>query len=1003
MIALLDLDKHLRGLTPVTSAEYFTRPDEFHTEGLFSETIFGVVGSLDRKKIYSYIDLGTKLIHPTALEIILKLDKKIQKFLSTETTFSVDSGGNLIEDDSGVTGMEEFIKLFPKIKFRTGTATREKYAKLLANEYKSGNIFIDKLPIIPPEFRPAYKDESNGEWVVDKLNEIYQMIIRRVFQVRSSGKGPLADLLIYSLQNSIKDHDSYIRTKLAKKSGLIRNQMLGKRTDFSGRAVITPGPDLKIDEVGIPLRMAVSLFEPFILHQLMYKNKTIVKQLEDGIKEYLNLELSVDTVRRIFKGIKAGDKIPEPLYEIIFDATEVSMKGRVVLVKRDPVLHTASYAAYYPILHRGDTILISTLQVGAHNADFDGDAMAVYHPLTNEAQEEARTKMMTGTGTSRTDSLNFQLSMEMWAGLYTLTKNKSKPQSPISVKESDFETATDPFIPVKYRGVSTTMGRAIFNSCFPSTFPFQNEIITKKVGNRIIGELESRYKMDSVKKIVNNIKNVAFKWATIMSPSITIDILELPPEVYKIKDKLSKSSPEEAEVLLKQAEKIVQKHLEGTGFGDLMTSGAGKGMGQAMQILVAKGVIADPQGNILDPIAGSYSDGLSNKEFFNSASGARKGIIDRVLNTADTGYMSRKLAFVLNSVEADQYNMDCGTKRSLTVKLTGDLMKRLDGRYIGTKLFNPKNYKIGQVINLRSPIFCTSEKICFRCYGELLKRHKSPYIGIVAAQSIGERGTQMIMKTFHTGGAVELIKRDMIQDFIDGDPLAEMDKTAISKYLKQEENSIINQLPCTVTISMDDYSSSGSYRIEDDKVWVKSLLAKVEFEDTIFDIVLDYSVELGSYEIEKTQDQIKLTFPAYSTLLEVSTEASEIKGQIAFVERLLGGREILKDSAHLYKRVLAIYSPPLTDMDSVHIELLCSQVLRNRDNINIAARLVEPYDPILVNIKKVVFSGGFIQGLAFENIGEAVRTGLITSEESNPSIIEKIVTGEVVEDKKKRR
>ena len=776
MISLLDMSKWSAGLKAVDSAEYFSRPDEFHSEGMFSESIFGVIGSLDRKKIYSYINLNSTLIHPTALDIMLKLDKKILKFLSTQSSFILTKDGNLIEDPNGVTGISEFVKLFPKIKFRGDTPTREKFIKVLENEYKDKTIFIDKLPVIPPEYRPAYKDEGSKEWVIDSLNEIYQSIIRRAHQLKNSGGGPLFDLLSYSLQTSIRDHDAYIRAKIAKKSGLLRNQMLGKRTDFSGRAVITPGPNLNPDQIGLPLRMAVGLFEPFLIHHLMYKNKTITSRIEKEIKDYTGLVLSVDTLTRVFKGIKNGDKIPPSLHEVIYEAAEVSMMGRVILAKRDPVLHPESYSAFYPVLHSGDTIQVSTLNVGSFGADFDGDTMAVYHPITNEAQEEAKTKMMKGTGSSRIDNFSFELSKEMWVGLYTLTKAPKSKNSPLAITNDDLENSTNPNIAVVYKGVSTTMGRAIFNSCFPKNFPFKDMVINKKAGNSIITELTLKYDMDTVKESVNKMKDVGFKWATIMAPSITLDMLELPPEIYKIKDKIKKSTPEEAQVLLKQAEKIVKMYIENTGLGDIVDSGAGKGMNQVMQILVSKGIIADPQGNVLPPISGSYADGLSNTEFFNASSGARKGIIDRVLNTADTGYMSRKLAYVLNSVEADQYLMDCGTKRSLPIKLTSDLMKRLGGRFVGTHEFKESDYKIGQVIQVRSPIFCKSPKICFRCYGNLLKRLKSPYIGIIAAQTIGERGTQMIMRTFHTGGAVELISRDLLQDIIDGDTLCDLEK-----------------------------------------------------------------------------------------------------------------------------------------------------------------------------------------------------------------------------------
>lgn len=1004
MISFLNIDTFAKGLTPVTSAEYFSRRDEFHSEGLFSEIIFGVIGSMERKQTFSFINLHAKVAHPTVLEILLRLDKKIEKFFSTELSFSLTKEGTLVVDEKGVTGISEFIKLFPKIKFRTGTQAREKFVDLLHKEHKKGTLFIDKIPVIPPDFRPAYLDEATGEWIIDKLNDVYQGILRRTFQLRSSGPGPLFDLLNYALQNAVKDHDKFIRSRVEKKHGLIRQQMLGKRVDFSGRAVITPGPELKIDEVGIPMRLAVGLFEPFIIHQLLYKGIVNKEELEREIKAYNGLELSVDTVQRLLKGIKAGDELPESLFIIFFEATERAMMGRVVLVKRDPVLHTTSYMAYKPVLHRGNTIKLCTLQVGPHNADFDGDTMAVFHPLTDEAQEEAKAKMMTGVGGSKSTSLNFELSNEMWAGLFTLTKDKKSTKPAVAVSDTDLEEATNPYIPVRYRGKTTTMGRAIFNSCFPSTFPFQDISVTKKVGNKIIQDLAEKYDMKIVKESVSKIERVAFKWATIMSPTITLDILELPPQVYKIKEKIKGSTPEEADALIKEAEAILTKYLADTGFGDLIQSGAGKGMTQAMQILVAKGIVSDPQGRILDPIAGSYSDGLSNTEFFKMSSGGRKGIIDRVLNTADTGYLSRKLAFVLNSVEADPYLLDCKTKKTLTVKLTQDLMTRLSGRYLkGASLFDPSKHKPGEVIELRSPIYCKSKKICFRCYGNLLKRHKSPYVGVLAAQAIGERGTQMIMRTFHTGGAVELIKRDILQDIVDNDPVANLDKKNLSRYLNQEENILVNKQPCTLTLNLSNYTLPDSIRIGEKKVWVRSLISKVEFEDLVLNVVLDYPVDIHVHKIEEKNKQfVKLSFPSNSTFLEVSVEAAEIKGQVAYVERLLGGREILKDPPHLYKKVLNVYSPPLTDMDSVHLEVLCSQVLRNRTNIHEPARLIEPYDPVLINIKKVVFSGGFLQGLAFENVGEAIRSGLIAEEDVEPSIIEQILTGEVGPQKKGR-
>ncbi len=215
------------------------------------------------------------------------------------------------------------------------------------------------------------------------------------------------------------------------------------------------------------------------------------------------------------------------------------------------------------------------------------------------------------------------------------------------------------------------------------------------------------------------------------------------------------------------------KHLKNTGLYNLVESGSTKGWDQPIQILVAKGVMADPTGKILPPIKGSLSDGLTPTEYFNAAGGSRAGIIDRVINTEDTGYTARKLAFLLNSVELDWMLKDCGTELTLDIKLDSDIISRLKGRYVvrrgKVEEFDPKNYKIGSIVHLRSPIFCKSMKICHICYGKLLEIHKSPYVGVIAAQNIGERNTQLIMRSFHST-AIKVITRDILKDIVENDP-----------------------------------------------------------------------------------------------------------------------------------------------------------------------------------------------------------------------------------------
>jgi DNA-directed RNA polymerase beta' subunit len=342
-IELLDLKKFTASLTPVTSPIIVTRTNEFDIKGLFSETIFGAVGSIDRKKTFSFINLNCKIIHPVALEVILQLNRKIDKFLSTETLFSVDKNGNLIEDPNGVTGINEFINIFSKIKFRGDTKQRESYINVLNEEYQNGTLFIDKVPVIPPDLRPAFKNEDTGEWSFDPLNDFYLTILRRSIIIKSSGKsGPLFDHLNYAVQLAVNNHSDFIQTKIGKKSGLIRNLLLGKRVDYSARSVITPGPKLKVDEIGVPLRIAANLFKPFLIHVLLKTNVVNRKELEEEILNYTGNAISVESIERVVKSIKSGDVIPEKLYNLFFTATEAAMTGKVVIAKRDPVLHAES-------------------------------------------------------------------------------------------------------------------------------------------------------------------------------------------------------------------------------------------------------------------------------------------------------------------------------------------------------------------------------------------------------------------------------------------------------------------------------------------------------------------------------------------------------------------------------------------------------------------------------------------------------------------------------------
>jgi len=782
VIRVLDVNKFVRGLKPVTSTELKTRTGEFAPEGLLSEEIFGVEGSLDRAKKFSYIDLNTKIIHPTLYRHIIKLERKLGQMFSTESSFFITSNGEIREDETGVTGIAAFIENFPKIKFRDLDSSARK--SLIANikqAYKDGTLFIDKIPVVPPDVRPVFESED-GELQIDELNNLYIDILRKSFQVKSAGKqGQFFDLLSYGLQLSVNNHDKFVQSKIEKKRGLIRGNILGKRVDFAGRAVITPGPELKVNEIGLPLRFVVSLFQPFIIHQVIFNKKYPFKvELANEVEAYTKSELSVESLQRVLKSIKNNDSVPDELVKLIYDAAEIAIEGRVVIAKRDPAIHEESVRGYFPKLIMGNTIRLCTMQVAGHNADFDGDQMAVYHPLSKEAQDEVKEKMTRVEGVKNTKSVTFELGKEMNVGLYVMTKDVKSKSSPVEVTQETMDNATDPYIPVIYRKHLTTMGRALFNNAFPPDFAFVDHAVTKSFVNKLIPGVLEKYGQEKTIDIFSKLERLGFKFATIVAPSFGISELDVPPAIDRIKEQMKTASPEEAFKLQAEGKQLLEKHLRGTGLHDLVESGAAKGWDQPAQMLISKGVIADPQGRVLDPIASSFTDGLKPSEYFKASAGSRKGMADRALNTSTTGYFSRKLAYLLNSVEAHPSKKDCGTTRTINVRLDKDVMSRLTGRFIvkagKIKKFDANDFKAGDVIQLRTPIYCVSKKICHTCYGDLIKREKTPYVGLVAGQAIGERGTQLIMQTFHTGGAATMAKRDIFQDIINNDPLVKLER-----------------------------------------------------------------------------------------------------------------------------------------------------------------------------------------------------------------------------------
>jgi DNA-directed RNA polymerase beta' subunit len=398
MIKILDLRKFSNKLKPVTSPDIFagsSSSGDFNPEGIYSEIIFGPLESKQRMTTYSYIDLNAKVIHPIILNILTRLDRKILGYISTLNYFEINEAGELIEVENGLTGLSNFIKYFDKIKFRGGTPDRDRLIQLINKTRSEKKIFIDKIPVIPPFYREIYQDQ-NKQWIIDELNEIYCSLIRKSLSVKSQNEnsGVLGDLLFYGIQKAVNVHHEYIKKKIEKKSGIIRNKLMGKRVDFSAYGVIVTEPSLKPNEIGVPLRAAVSLFEPFILFLLLRSGRYKNAYLEEIFNEYKEgMEISVENIKSILKAIKNDDDVPKRLHDLIKEVCEIIAQKRYVIAKRDPVLLPESYQGYKPVIFDGDTIRIAPVHVGGHNADFDGDSVICDVVLENENGDKIHSKI----------------------------------------------------------------------------------------------------------------------------------------------------------------------------------------------------------------------------------------------------------------------------------------------------------------------------------------------------------------------------------------------------------------------------------------------------------------------------------------------------------------------------------------------------------------------------------------------------------------------------------
>ncbi len=713
-------------------------------------------------------------------------------------------------------------------------------------------MILTVLPVIPPDLRPLVPLEG-GRFATSDLNDLYRRVINRNNRLRNLLLLKTPEVIIRNekrmLQEAVDalfDNGRHGRAvtgagnrplkslsdMLKGKSGRFRQNLLGKRVDYSGRSVIVIGPELKLHQCGLPKKMALVLFEPFIIRRL--------KELG-----------YVHTVRSAKKMIERQS--PE-----VWDILEEVTKGHPVLLNRAPTLHRLSIQAFEPVLIEGEAIRIHPLVCTAYNADFDGDQMAVHVPLSVEAQLEARLLMMAPNNIFSPSSGKpiMTPTQDITLGCYYLTANPRQIGTPPAGAAMLFGSKTEvifahadgavkthtrirlanPDYGVKTvygdsekKVVETTVGRVIFSEIWPTDLGFPNRVVGKSQIGDLIWNCYKICGHDKTVVTLDKLKELGFYEATRAGISIGIDDMIIPKEktqeietaqkqisevekqyrkgvittlerYNKIIDIWTHCTDQIANVMLKTLE-INQNKQEFNPVWLMVDSGARGNRQQVRQLAGVRGLMAKPSGDIIEkPILSNFREGLTVLEYFISTHGARKGLADTALKTADSGYMTRKLVDVAQDVIIRE--PDCGTTNGIWVQAIYEgedevvkLSERLVGRFSCDDVIDPSspktkivlaNHEIDEVkgkqielsgverVKIRSVLTCESKQgICISCYGRNLATGRAvklgEAVGIVAAQSIGEPGTQLTMRTFHIGGtASQVFKQPQIKAKHDG-------------------------------------------------------------------------------------------------------------------------------------------------------------------------------------------------------------------------------------------
>ena len=847
---------------------------------------------------------------------------------------------------------------------------------------QSGNrpewMILDVVPVIPPDIRPMVLLDG-GRFATSDLNDLYRRVINRNNRLKKMLELKAPDIIIRNekrmLQEAVDaliDNGRHGRAvtgpsnrplkslsdMLKGKQGRFRQNLLGKRVDYSGRSVIVVGPDLKMDQCGLPKEMAIELFKPFVMKELV--------------------------ARGLSNNIKSARKMVDRAKDEVWDVLEDVIKDHPVLLNRAPTLHRLGIQAFSPVLVEGRALKLHPLVCTAYNADFDGDQMAVHLPLSKEAQDEARNLMLAAKNLLKpSDGRPVTVpTQDMVLGSYYLTLSKEGEKgegkifrdfNEVLMAYQDDVISIHAAIKVRVikevgeekieRLITTTVGKIIFNEHIPQDLGFVDRSIPEnalnleidfKVGKKQLGQIIERcikiHGTAMTAQVLDKIKALGFKYSTKAAITVAVCDASIPPQkkhileeadeqVLEINKNFSRgfiSNQERKNAVLdiwnkatNDVSDALTKNLDQYNPIFMMAdSGARGSINQIRQLAGMRGLIANTSGETIEiPIRANYREGLNIMEYFISSRGARKGLADTALRTADSGYLTRRLVDV--SQEVIIRTEDCGTTEGIDVyeiregkEKIESLQERLVGRYLvddfldengnilvsKDKLINDADaQKIiatgAQTVKIRSVLTCCAKHgVCAKCYGSSLANGNpitiGEAVGIIAAQSIGEPGTQLTMRTFHTGGIASA------EDITQGLPRVE----ELFESRRPKSSAIITKI-------------SGKARIEEIKKTRHVIVTADDGTEEAYAVPFGYRMKIDEGD--------------YLTAGDPITEGSINPHDVLLVK----GEEAVQN--YIISEVQKVYRLQGVDINDKHIEVIVRQMMRK-------VRIDEPGDSYLL-------------------------------------------------------